>query len=99
MKFRSRIVLRTAALGLSAVSFVKGGLFGVAEVPVNLPPSKSEQVFVVSPVVSVSARNDEYYRGVASMEYGGGAGGAREEGLNGMDEALAGTVAKSKFRR
>lgn len=99
MKFRLRIVLRTAALGLSAVWFAQGSLFRAAEVPVNLPPSKTEEIFVVSPVVSVASRNDEYFRGVATMAFGCGGGGAREEGLNGTDEAAAGTVSKLKFKR
>lgn len=98
MKFRLRIVLRTATLGLSAVWFAKGSLFGAAEVPVNLPPSRSAEILVISPVVSAFSQNDEYYRGVESMGYVPATCG-REEDFSKAHEVSADRSSKSKFPR
>lgn len=62
-----RIGLLTFTFGLACAWFINGSKYGVVEVPVSLPESQSEQVFII---------NAKYRREMPIS--GGGAGGNLE---------------------
>jgi len=53
-----RIALLTFALGLASVWLINGSRYGLIEVPVNLPQTKSGEVIVVFPRYSSEIPHD-----------------------------------------